>query len=78
MNYSPGDYTSAKMDFRFYLEGSLASFTHDLYRCIQHADWSNLKRLELGFPAHVAVFRDWINSTEPQNFFNPPSTEVVS
>lgn len=61
-------YSQAKFDFRLYCEGRLTSFTADLFRAIQHADFSNREKLRLGFPVHVTVVEDWEFSDDPDRF----------
>jgi hypothetical protein len=57
-------YEMALKNFFFFQEGQAAGenpswFDSMLYQLIWKADMVNLRRIEEGFPEHVAVFKDW-------------------
>ena len=44
-------------------------FTAQLYRLIAKADGGNRRRLEIAYPLHVAMYREWMLTPDRHTFY---------
>ena len=63
------NYKEVKKEFFFYKRGTAGGFQTALFDLFGKADVFNKERLGQGFPNHLQVIKDWINSPTEEEFF---------
>ena len=64
-------YKKAVRELEIYLDNPNANnFTALLYKLIAKADFKNIEKIRKGFPGEVKAFTKYMESANPQEFFN--------
>lgn len=70
-------YKEAKKSLMFYsLFGGDVGFTNALWELIFKADETNKAKIEIGFPVHIQVYKDWYHTPDEREFFKEYLNEV--